>query len=69
MPQSRPMPSIGPRRHELRIRDRENNWRIIYRTDKDAIIILEVFSKKTGQTPAKIVGLCRARLRHYDSIS
>jgi hypothetical protein len=38
MPQSRSMPSIGARCHELRIRDAQNNWRIIYRTDKDAII-------------------------------
>lgn len=28
MPHSRPMPSVGRRCHELRIRDKDNNWRI-----------------------------------------
>lgn len=51
MPGSRPMPSIGPRCHELRIRDDNQNWRIIYRIDTDAIVIGEVFSKKTNTTP------------------
>lgn len=30
MPQSRPMPIIGKARHELRIKDKDNTWRIIY---------------------------------------
>ena len=29
MPQSRPMPSIGPRCYELRINDEAQTWRII----------------------------------------
>ena len=29
LPQSRPMPSIGPRCHELRINDANKTWRII----------------------------------------
>jgi phage-related protein len=47
MPHSRPMPSIGSRCHELRINDERTSWRIIYRIDSDAIVILEVFSKKS----------------------
>ena len=35
MPQSRPMSSIGVSCHELRIRDAEQNWRIIYRIDDE----------------------------------
>jgi DNA-binding transcriptional regulator YiaG len=36
MPESRPMSnSIGPRCHELRIRDVTHNWRVIYRIDTD----------------------------------
>lgn len=31
MPQSRPMPVVGPRCHELRVRDAEADWRIVYR--------------------------------------
>jgi phage-related protein len=66
MPASRPMPSIGPRCHELRIRDEAVMWRIIYRVDADAIVILEVFAKKTAQTPNAVLATCRRRLREYD---
>ena len=51
LPQSRPMPSIGKRCHELRITDENVIWRIVYRIDSDAIIIASVFKKKTQQTP------------------
>src|SRR6266571_3932090 len=39
MPESRPMPTIGPRCHELRIDDvvRKKEWRIIYYAGKLAI--------------------------------
>ena len=47
LPHSRPVPSIGKRCHELRITDKNLIWRIIYRIDMDAIIILDVFEKKT----------------------
>jgi phage-related protein len=40
LPASRPMPSLGARCHELRIRDQRKNWRILYRVDRDAIVIL-----------------------------
>ena len=43
MPHSRPMPSIGRGCHELRLRDESKNWRVIYRIDTDAIVIMEVF--------------------------
>ena len=66
MPQSRPMPSIGEGCHELRIRDREQNWRIIYRIDPHAILILEVFSKKSQKTPKSIIDVCKKRLSKYD---
>ena len=66
MPHSRPMPIIGPRCHELRINDAEVTWRIIYRLDADAIIIGEVFSKKTGKTPQKVIDICKRRFRDYD---
>jgi phage-related protein len=68
MPHSRPMPSIGARCHELRIRAENQNWRIMYRIDSDAIVIFEVFAKKTGATPKKVIDKCKARLRAYDEI-
>jgi phage-related protein len=66
MPQSRPMPSIGHRCHELRINDENVIWRVIYRTDQDAIVILEVFDKKTSRTPKAVIDMCKARLKDYD---
>jgi phage-related protein len=60
------MPSIGPRCHELRINDADATWRIIYRIDADAIIIGEVFSKKTGKTPKAVIDICKRRFRNYD---
>ncbi len=66
MPQSRPMASIGARCHELRINDASNNWRLLYRIDTDAIVILEVFAKKTGATPKAVIATCRKRLKEYD---
>jgi phage-related protein len=68
LPQSRPMPSIGARCHELRINDENKTWRIVYRIDDDAIIILEVFEKKSQTTPIKVIKNCKRRLKLYDSI-
>src|SRR5256886_1468024 len=50
LPHSRPMPSIGRRCHELRVPDKGQDWRTVYRIDADAIVILEVFRKTTRQT-------------------
>ena len=66
LPHSRPMPSIGPRCHELRIPDQDISWRIVYRLDSDAIVIGEVFSKKTGKTPKSVLDVCKRRFREYD---
>ena len=67
MPQSRPMPGIGPRCHELRIDDETGTWRIVYRIDSDAIVIVEVFIKKSAKTLKRIVNLCQKRLKEYDN--
>jgi len=66
LPQSRAMPSIGPRCHELRVNDAEATWRLIYRIDVDAIVIAEVFSKKTNKTPKTVIKTCKKRLKDYD---
>jgi phage-related protein len=66
MPHARPMPSIGERCHELRIVDQDATWRIIYRIDADAIVIVDVFSKKTRTTPQSVIIRSRKRLREYD---
>ncbi len=68
MPYARPMEIIGKRCYELRIKDMNKIWRIIYRTDNDAIIMCEVFKKQTEKTPKKIISVCKQRLKFYDSI-
>jgi phage-related protein len=66
MPHSRPMPAIGARCHELRVVDEGVTWRIVYRVDPDAIVIADVFAKKTAKTPAAVLDACRRRLKEYD---
>ena len=67
MPHSRPMPSIGVRCHELRINDEDQTWRVIYRIDPDAVVIAEVFSKKTPETPRQVIKNSQNRLARYDA--
>lgn len=68
MPQSRPMPSIGARCHELRVTEANATWRVIYRIDNDAIIVFEVFSKKDRKTPQLVIDNCKARIIKFDSL-
>jgi phage-related protein len=65
LPHSRPMPAIGAGCHELRIIDREVTWRIIYYLDRNAVVILDVFAKKTATTPKPIITNCQRRLAEY----
>ncbi len=67
MPLSRPMPTIGPNCHELRISDgeRDSEWRIVYCIDSVAVLVLEVFEKKTRETPETVKRVCRERLSRY----
>ena len=67
LPYSRPMPSIGARCHELRVNDENKTWRIIYRIDHDAIVILDIFEKKTQKTPKSVIDNCQRRIRDYES--
>ena len=66
MPHARPMPVVRPGCHELRVRDAEHSWRLVFRMDRDAIVIAEVFDKKTRQTSKEVIEACRRRLRAYD---
>ena len=66
LPHSRPMPEITRRCHELRVRDGPLAWRIVYRIDRDAIVIGEVFAKKTQTTPKDVMKTCQRRFREYD---
>ena len=68
MPVSRLMPSVGPRCAELRIVDEDKTWRIVYRVDFDAVLIADVFAKKTKSTPKTVIDVCKKRLRTYDAL-
>jgi phage-related protein len=57
----------APRCHELRVNDENTTWRIVYRIDPDAIVILDVFSKKTAKTPKAVIENCKRRLKDYDN--
>ena len=65
LPHSRPMPSAGGHCNELRINDRDQTWRIVYHVATDAVVILDVFSKKTQATPIQTLEICRKRLAAY----
>jgi phage-related protein len=69
MPHSRPMPAVGRRCHELRVDDAvgRSTWRIIYRVDPNAVLVVDVFSKKTQTTPIAVMESCRRRLAAWDS--
>jgi phage-related protein len=71
MPESPPMPTIGPRCHELRIDDTamKREIRVIYYLGVNAIAILEVFSKTTRATPAGVIVQSRRRLKQYRELA
>jgi phage-related protein len=69
MPASRPMPTIGPACHELRVDDGDATFRILYHIDVDAIVILDVFQKKSRRTPTRVVEIARKRLRTYKQVT
>jgi phage-related protein len=67
MPQAEPLPDVGPRCGALRVRDTEHNWRIMYRIDSDAVLVLEVYAKKTRKIPDEVIERCKKRLKQYDA--
>ena len=65
MPVSRPMPVIGANCHELRIDDGDVTWRLLYHVESDAIVILDIFQKKSRTTPKHVISVAQKRLRMY----
>src|ERR1041385_1105590 len=68
MPSSRAMPTVGRNCHELRVDDGDVTWRILYHVASDAVVILEVFQKKTRATPKHVVAVAQKRLRRYQQV-
>jgi phage-related protein len=64
LPLSRPMSSIGHGVHELRFRDRQGIYRVVYFIKKSREIwLLHAFKKKTQQTPIENIDLAKQRLK------
>ena len=61
------MPSIGRQCHELRVNDAGQTWRVIYRADPDAILLVACFSKKTSKTPKRVIDHAKSLLARYDT--
>jgi phage-related protein len=64
MPLSRPMPSIGSGVHELGLKDRSGQYRVIYALVRGANVhVLHAFRKTTQTTPPQRIEIPRRRLR------
>ena len=66
MPHSRPLPTVGPRCHELRVKDSKHEWRIVYRIDPDAILIAAIFAKTGTKMQQREFKTASKRLAIYD---
>ena len=62
------MPTIGRACHELRVVDQKTTWRFIYHVEPEAVVILDVFSKKTKATPQRAIDASKKRLARYKGI-
>ena len=64
---SKPMKTVGPGVRELRARDRNNQYRVMYTVRSwIGIVVLHSFAKKSRVTPRSDIDLARGRLRAFD---
>lgn len=64
MPLSRKMAGMGTGVYELRLKDKDGIFRVIYFIKKtDAIYIIHAFQKKSQKTPLRNVKLALQRIR------
>jgi phage-related protein len=66
MPRAEPLPIVGPRCGAIRVRDKQHNWRIMYRIDSTVILVVDVYDKKTRRIPDEVIDRCKKRLKRYD---
>ncbi|MBV1877331.1 MAG: type II toxin-antitoxin system RelE/ParE family toxin [Pseudomonadales bacterium] len=60
----KPMPSIGPGVNEIRYKDKDGQFRVVYLTKfQDAIGVLHCFQKKGQKTTKKDIDLARNRYK------
>jgi phage-related protein len=64
MPLSRPMPSMGPGAHELRLKDRTGAYRVIYAiVAAGNIYVVHGFKKTTRATPKRNIEIAMRRIK------
>ena len=66
MPHSRAMPAIERGCHELRVRDENGDWRVVYRADSTAVVVIGMLRKQTRRTPGSVIETRRARFEDYE---
>ena len=66
-PQAEPLTTVGPHCGALRVRDDRHSWRIMYRLDDGAVLIIDVYAKKTRKIPDEVIARCRKRLKNDDA--
>ena len=69
MPQSKKISDLCSRCYMLRIKDKDTWYRIIYRIDPDAIVLLHVFEKKSNKISKSVLETCKQRIKQYDEDS
>jgi len=67
MPQAEALTDVCSSCGALRVRDAGHNWRIMYRIDNDAVLVREVYAKKSRKIPKAVIDRCKQRLRDYDA--
>jgi phage-related protein len=66
-PDFKPMRTIGKNCHGLRLTDaKRGELRIIDRIDRDAILVVDVFFKKSRSTENQVIDRCKSILVEYD---
>ena len=64
MPLSRPMPDVGKGVHELQLKDRSGQYRVIYVLKiGDAIYLIHASKKTSAKTPKKNVEIVKKRIK------
>jgi phage-related protein len=67
MPYALPLPTVGPRCLELRVRDAGHLWRIVCRTDADAILVANIFAKTGKAMQQREFAKATKTLKDYDN--
>ena len=65
MPYSRTMAQVDGRCHELRVREADSSWRVIYTIEPEAVVVLSVFRKQDQRTPKRVREQVQRLLREW----